>query len=407
MKTMKTTLNMRSKAMLLVAVIAMMTVSSSRLHADTGSCGGQTTTLPFTDVPASNIFFCSIAEAYFSALTNGTSPTTYSPTDIVPRQQMAAFIIRTMDQSSRRASERAMLDQWWTPQSENSLGLTAVGTSPNLVTCDGSDLWVATSDDTVVRVRASDGSALGTWTGATGAFGVVAARGKIFITGLTTPGSLYEIDPTQAPGIVATLSNGLGGAPFEIAYDGARLWTANGLGSINIITLTPFSVSLVAQGFNTPLGILFDGNNIWVADVGDNSLKKLDGNGAILQSIGVGDGPSHPTFDGTNIWVPCQSSDTITVVRVKDSQGYPLANPFVVATLSGNGMSGPLAAAFDGERILTTNSSGDSVSLWRAADLTPIGSCSTGNSTSPTGTSSNGLNFWIALNTNPGALARF
>ncbi len=46
--------------------------------ADTGTCGGAMVTLPFTDV-AGNIFFCQIAEAYFSGLTNGTTPTTYSP----------------------------------------------------------------------------------------------------------------------------------------------------------------------------------------------------------------------------------------------------------------------------------------------------------------------------------------
>jgi hypothetical protein len=54
------------------------------------------TTVPFTDV-SSNIFFCQIAEAYFSGLTNGTTPTTYSPDDFVRRDQMAAFTTRTQD----------------------------------------------------------------------------------------------------------------------------------------------------------------------------------------------------------------------------------------------------------------------------------------------------------------------
>jgi hypothetical protein len=44
------------------------------------------------------------------------------------------------------------------------------------------------------------------------------------------------------------------------------------------------------------------------------------------------------------------------------------------------------------------------VSLWKAADLTPIGSFST--STEPFGACSDGINFWIILNiTNQ--LARF
>jgi hypothetical protein len=85
------------------------------------------------------------------------------------------------------------------------------------------------------------------------------------------------------------------------------------------------------------------------------------------------------------------------VVRVKDSAGNPLAQPFVLATLTGNGLSFPDSAAFDGQRILLTNSSGNSGSLWRAADLTPLGSFSTGANSGPFGACSDGINFWIAL----------
>ncbi|HSE98419.1 MAG TPA: hypothetical protein VLD57_09165 [Blastocatellia bacterium] len=82
---------------------------SARLRADTetaGVCGGSTVTIPFTDVAPSNIFFCSIASAFFSGLTNGTSATTYSPSQDVPCEQMAAFVSRTLDQSLRRGSRR-------------------------------------------------------------------------------------------------------------------------------------------------------------------------------------------------------------------------------------------------------------------------------------------------------------
>ena len=65
------------KLALIVAVLTVLSVSSSRLRADSGTCGGVTTTLPFIDVMG-NAFFCQSAEAYFSGLTNGTSGTTYS-----------------------------------------------------------------------------------------------------------------------------------------------------------------------------------------------------------------------------------------------------------------------------------------------------------------------------------------
>ena len=403
METMKTKLNMRSRAMLLVVAIAMITFSSSRLCADTGTCGGQTTTLPFTDVPASNIFFCSIAEAYFSALTNGTSAATYSPSANVPREQMAAFVTRTMDSSLHRSGKRMALDQYWTPQGTDNIALTNVGQLPYLSESDGADLWVANNlSETVSRVRASDGRLLETWTGATGAAGVLCAMGKVFITGDANPGSLYQIDPTQPAGAVTVVSSALSEGPFGIGYDGQRMWTANfSSGSVSIITLDPTSVTNVTMGFIAPQGMIYDGSNIWVTDSA-GSVDKLDSSGAILQSVGVGSAPRFPGFDGTNIWVPNQFSNDVSVVRATGG-----LSGTVLATLSGNGLNNPLQATFDGERILVTNYHGDSVSLWKAADLTPIGTFSTGANTSPFGACSDGLNVWITFSAFNGKLARF
>jgi hypothetical protein len=60
---------------------------------------------------------------------------------------------------------------------------------------------------------------------------------------------------------------------------------------------------------------------------------------------------------------------------------------------------GPFAAAFDGARVLVTDFNVDRVSLWKAADLTPLGSFPTGAGSTPTGACSDGVNFWIALAT--------
>jgi hypothetical protein len=78
----------------------------------------------------------------------------------------------------------------------------------------------------------------------------------------------------------------------------------------------------------------------------------------------------------------------------------------VLATLTGNGLNLPSQAAFDGERILVTNEFGNSISLWKPADMTPIGSFSTGADTMPTGVCSDGINFWITLQ-QTNQLARF
>jgi hypothetical protein len=394
------------RTVVLITLMASLTVLSSRLQADTGTCGGVTTTLPFTDVQG-NIFFCQIAAAYFSGLTAGTSATTYSPAQNVTREQMAAFITRTLDQSLKRGSRKAVTKKWWTPQDANSLTLTDVGDDPQHVEFDGTDLWVADSDGaSVTRISPGDGKVLDTWTGATAATGILAAMGRIFITGQIGPGRLYMIDPAQPAGTVTTLTSSLGSNPTGIAFDGSRIWTANVGGSISIVSLNPVSVTTVSSGFASPLGILYDGSNMWVTDQTLDTLFKLNADGSIAQAIPVGDRPLAPVFDGTNIWVPNQFSNSVTVVRAKDANGNPLASAFELATLTGNGLISAATAAFDGERILVTNFTSNNVSLWKAADLTPLGTFATGTGSNPFGACSDGLNFWLTLNST-GKLARF
>jgi hypothetical protein len=393
------------RALVLLSLAASLTVLSSQIKADTGTCGGTSVTLPFTDVMG-NPFFCQIAAAYFSGLTNGTTATTYSPGQMVTREQMAAFTTRTLDQSLKRGSEQVIAEKLWIPQNANSLGLTPVGSSPQLVEFDGTDLWVANaSSASVMRIKASDGRVLDTWGGATGAVSIVSAMGKVFVTGATSPGSLYLIDLTQPAGTVTTLTSALGNNPLGVAFDGSRIWTANE-GSVSIVSLNPTSVTTISTGFGSLRGILYDGTNIWVTDNTANAVLKLNSDGSIAQTIAVGTSPRHPVFDGINIWVPNRGSNSITVVRAKDAQGNALASAFVLATLTGNGLNEPLTTAFDGEHILVTNINVHTVALWKATDLSPLGSFSTGANTQPLGACSDGMNFWITLNAT-NQLARF
>jgi hypothetical protein len=228
---------------------------------------------------------------------------------------------------------------------------------------------------------------------------------RVFATGASNPGKLYEIDPSQAAGAVMTVASNLGNGPIGITFDGGRVWTANQgtVGSVSIITpgatipwtVTTFSVGV---GSTAPVGALYDGANVWVTDSGLNTLLKLDSSGAVLQTVTVGSAPVFPGFDGTSIWVPNVASSTVTVVRA--------TNGTVLQTLSGNGLNGPTGAGFDGERVLVTNMGGDSVSLWKAADFTPLGVFSVGAGTSPEAVCSDGVRFWLALH-NARKIARF
>jgi hypothetical protein len=376
------------------ALLSIASLAGGGAAALLGLCG------PFTDVtdPA---FCASVLEIYTLGITTGTTATTYSPNDPVTRLQMAAFLSREADRLLRRGSPRATLKQFSTPQGAQNLSVTSVGLTPQLVASDGADVWVANFDSaTVTRVRGSDGRVLGNWTGATFAAGVVAAAGDIFVTGAVTPGRLYAIDPSAPAGSVTTVASSLGSSPAGIAFDGLRIWTADHNGSVSIVTPGPTLpwATTTRTGFSEPIGALYDGANVWVTDFVAGSLLKLDGSGAIMQTVPVGGGPVYPVFDGTNIWVPNSGSGSISVVRASTGA--------VLATLTGIGLVDPTAAAFDGQRILVTNFAGDNVTLWKAADSTPLGSVSTGSGSRPGGVCSDGINFWITL-VNFNQLARF
>ena len=356
---------------------------------------------PFTDV-AADAFCPFVLEIFYLGITTGTTATTYDPASNVSRLQMAAFLSRTVDGVLKRGSRRAALDQFWTTQNGSVLGITTVGAAPRLPVSDGADVWVPNQDGgTVSRVRASDGRLLETWTGAAGAYGALSAMGKIFVTNENSnPGKLYRIDPTQPAGVVTTVATNLGNLPSQIAFDGSRLWVGNETGSISIVTpgpTIPWTVTNVG-GFSAPRGMVFDGTNVWTLDAGPNTLLRLDSSGNVLQTVTVGEQPFYPFFDGSNIWAPASIDSNVTVVRASTGA--------VLQILTGNGINFPIAGAFDGQRVLITSEGGNSVSIWKAADLTPIGFFPTGNGTNPWGACSDGLNFWVTLQTS-GTLARF
>jgi hypothetical protein len=358
-----------------------------------GACG------PFTDVAADA--FCSfVFEVFALGITTGTTATTYDPTGNVSRLQMAAFLSRSVDGTLRRGGKRAALNQFWNTGGAINLGITTVGFNLNLLQSDGTDIWAA--DNTAVqRLRGGDGRVLETWTGTNSAYGVLVSMGRVFASGQSNPGKLYRIEPAQPAGAVTTVATNLGANPAMMAFDGSRIWTANlgAPGSVSFVTPTaslPWTVTTVT-GFIEAAGILYDGSNIWITDLTAGTLLKLDGNAAVLQTVTVGSGPKFPIYDGSNIWVPNIFDASVTVVRA--------SNGAVLATLTGNGLSLPNAAAFDGQRILVTNSA-DKVSLWKAADFTPLGSIFTGASSDPVGACSDGVSFWIGLSS-PSRIARF
>ncbi len=367
----------RGQVLPAVLVLAILAGGASRLA---GVCG------VFTDV-AADAFCPFVLEVFYVGITTGTTATTYDPSASVSRLQMAAFLSRTVDGVLKRGSRRAALNRFWTLRNVTSLGVTTLGGYPQSAACDGTDVWVSNSTSgTVQRVRGSDGKLLDTWTGMSQPFGLLSAMSKIFVGNVSNPGSLYLIDPALPAGAATLLTSSLPNSPFGLAFDGSKIFAVSGaVPSVSLVTPGTWTVTTVTTGFSNPFGILYDGANVWVTEP-FGSVKKLDANAAVLQTVTVGSFPMNPVFDGGNLWVPNFNDATVSVVRA--------SNGAVLATLTGNGLDHPSHASFDGERVAVTNQVGGSVSLWKAADFSALGSLAVGSQAH--GVCSDGISFWIA-----------
>jgi hypothetical protein len=167
------------------------------------ACGSGNYPFPYVDVAGVGDAFCpGILQAYVLGVTKGTSPTTFSPSATVSRDQMTTFLQRSFDQASKRASRRAALGQWWSVESADAVRSYTLGGATRACASDGEHVWLPVAGaNQVAQVQASTGRLLGTWTGAISAGnGVLVAAGRVFVSGQTN-GALYALDPSQPPGL--------------------------------------------------------------------------------------------------------------------------------------------------------------------------------------------------------------
>jgi YVTN family beta-propeller protein len=62
-----------------------------------------------------------------------------------------------------------------------------------------------------------------------------------------------------------------------------------------------------------PVGVVFDGSSIWVANYGSGSVTKLRASdGTNLGTFPVGSSPYGIAFDGSSVWVANYDSNTVS-----------------------------------------------------------------------------------------------
>ncbi len=165
-------------------------------------------------------------------------------------------------------------------------------------------------------------------TGATGATGPAGPTGATGPQGPAGPegatgaqGPQGPIGPAGSTG--ATGAQGPAGPTGATGPQGPAGPSGTGLNPLRVAILRWYNANQIGQTFavgSNPVGVAFDGANIWVANENGNSVTKLRASdGANLGTFPTGGSvPQFPVFDGAYIWVANNQSNNITKLRASD-----------------------------------------------------------------------------------------
>src|SRR5947208_7500891 len=141
---------------------------------------------------------------------------------------------------------------------------------------------------------------------------------------------------------------------------------------------------------NLPVGLAFDGENMWVANFNDNTITKLRASdGMSLGTFPVGQSPTGLLFDGTNVWVANLNDDTLMKIRPSDGAilgTFPAPSPYYLA--------------FDGEHIWSPSISlfSAGITKLRASDGVVVDTIPVDGTAY--GIAFDGANMWVAIDSN-------
>jgi sugar lactone lactonase YvrE len=301
--------------------------------------------------------------------------------------------------------------------SADGTGAAANFNSPHCITTDGTNLYVVDSRNNTIRKIVIGTGQVTTFAGTAGApgssDGIGAAASFNDPFGITTDGtSLYVTDTNNstirqiviATGKVTTLAgmagvfgstNGIGSSasfavPSGITTDNTNLYVTdtnnNTIRKIVIATelVTTLAGTAGVPGFidgtgaaarlANPTGITTDGANLYVADSGNNAIRKiviatgqvttLAGTASMGSRDGIGTAASFAepfgiTMDGTNLYVADSENYTIRKIVIATSQVTTLAG---TAGVSGSRDGTGAAAKFNYPAGITT----DGINLYAA-----------------------------------------
>ena len=131
--------------------------------------------------------------------------------------------------------------------------------------------------------------------------GVLAISLSIVMVAVTAPAAFANSDTWSLDSNAsdAYLFQGSAANPHALNAGMARV-TGKVKPNTNDLDKSLFDLRILVG--TSPIGVVFDGANIWVANSGSSTVTKLQANtGAVLGTFQVGTGPVGVAFDGANI----------------------------------------------------------------------------------------------------------
>ena len=238
------------------------------------------------------------------------------------------------------------------------------------ITTDGTNLYVADTYNSTIRKIVISTGTVTTMAGTAGATGYTDGTGTaatfLYPTGITTDGTnLYLTDygnNTVRKIVIST------GAVTTIAGTAGTTGSADGTGA--------------AATFNAPAGITMDGTNLYVADYGNSTIRKIViSTGAVTTmagtatAIGSADGtaaaarfdfPFGITTDGTNLYVADTYNSTIRMIvistgAVTTMAGTAGATGYTDGTGAGSTFYFPFGITTDGTNLYVADTSNKTI----------------------------------------------
>ncbi len=263
--------------------------------------------------------------------------------------------------------------------SADGLGVAAAFTSPYDLTTDGRNVYLADTNNHTVRQISIATGAVTTLAGTPdrpgSGDGTGAGASFRFPSGITTDGTnLFVSDTgnnTVRKIVIAT------GAVSTLAGTAGATGSADGAGS--------------AARFHSPNGITTDGTNLYLADSGNNAIRKIViATGAVSTAVAPSAGLSSPygvTTDGTTLYIADSGNDRICKFTLASSAFSPL-------TVTGAAFNFPSGITTDGISLFVTDAANGSVS--RIAIATGVAGAVVTGLRNPNGITTDGATLYVA-----------